>query len=79
MQRLITMRFPIYLNLSDTQSNNYFMFVSPEIAINRENADALIDKFQTVEKVGVMTSPITADGDWGITDGSLKVLAMLDL
>ena len=51
------------------------MFVSPEIAINRENADALIDKFQTVEKVGVMTSPITADGDWGITDGSLKVLA----
>ena len=51
------------------------MFVSPEIAINRENADALIDKFQTVEKVGIMTSPITADGDWGITDGSLKVLA----
>ena len=67
--------FQYTFNLSDTQSNNYFMFVSPEIAINRENADALIDKFQTVEKVGVMTSPITADGDWGITDGSLKVLA----
>ena len=67
--------FQYTFNLSDTQSNNYFMFVSPEIAINRENADALIDKFQTVEKVGIMTSPITADGDWGITDGSLKVLA----
>ena len=52
------------------------MFVSPEIAVNRENADALIDKFQTVEKVGYMTSPITADGDWGITEaGATKVLA----
>ena len=52
------------------------MFVSPEIAVNRENADALIDKFQTVEKVGFMTSPITADGDWGITEaGATKVLA----
>ena len=67
--------FQYTFNLSDTQSNNYFMFVSPEIAINRENADTLIDKFQTVEKVGIMTSPITADGNWGITDGSLKVLA----
>lgn len=60
--------FQYTFNLSNTQSNNYFMFVSPEIAVNRENADALIDKFQTVEKVGFMTSPITADGDWGITE-----------
>lgn len=68
--------FQYTFNLSDTQSNNYFMFVSPEIAVNRENADALIDKFQTVEKVGYMTSPITADGDWGITEaGATKVLA----
>lgn len=68
--------FQYTFNLSDTQSNNYFMFVSPEIAVNRENADALIDKFQTVEKVGFMTSPITADGDWGITEaGATKVLA----
>ena len=68
--------FQYTFNLSNTQSNNYFMFVSPEIAVNRENADALIDKFQTVEKVGFMTSPITADGDWGITEaGATKVLA----
>ena len=68
--------FQYTFNLSNTQSNNYFMFVSPEIAVNRENADALIDKFQTVEKVGYMTSPITADGDWGITEaGATKVLA----
>ena len=67
--------FQYTFNLSDTQSNNYFMFVSPEIAVNRENADALIDKFQTVEKIGVMSSPIIEDGDWGITQSARKVLA----
>ncbi len=77
MQRPTIMRdFNIPLTLSDTQSNNYFMFVSPEIQSTEKNADALIDKFQTVEKVGYMTSPITADGDWGITEaGATKVLA----
>lgn len=44
--------------LSENQSNNYFIFASPEICINQENSSQIIDKFEDIELLCYLTSPI---------------------
>ena len=44
--------------LSENQSNNYFIFASPEICINQENSSQIIDKFEDIELLYYLTSPI---------------------
>lgn len=54
-------KYSYTFDLASTQSKNYFMFVSPEICINKENSEELINKFQTVEKLAGLTSQIYND------------------
>lgn len=47
--------------LSDYMSNEYFMFVSPELCINRENSAELLDKATSIKGIYKLKSEIEPD------------------
>ena len=59
---------------SDSMSDEYFMFVSPEICVNRENAAEIVERANMIEGLYKLRSSITPDytigdgepveGDW---------------
>lgn len=59
--RVHNAEYQYIFDLASTQSQNYFIFVSPEVCVNRDNSTELISKFQTVEKLMSLTSPIYND------------------
>lgn len=60
-------------NMSDYQSTNYFIFISPEICVNRENSSELANKFKSIDFLYELYSPIDSNAEWGIN--GTKVLA----
>ena len=54
--------------LSEYQSDNYFMFVSPEIAVNKEGSQNILSKVQQLSDVYVLYSKIESSvGDTTVT------------
>lgn len=51
-------KYGYQFNVSNYVSNNYFMFVSPDICINRENSQEIIDKFDTIESICELESNV---------------------
>lgn len=67
-------KYRSYLDMGGTASENYFMFVSPDICVNRENANEVIDKFDSLKPLYTLKSPINPTiGD--VSKYEAKVLA----
>lgn len=45
-------------NMGGTASDNYFIFVSPDICVNRENSTGLLDRFNSLKPIYILKSPI---------------------
>lgn len=58
--------------MSDHTSPNYFIFVSPELCVNRENAEEMVDRFDTIQAIYELSSPINSTIG---TESNPKVLA----
>lgn len=61
-------------NLSEYKSNDYFIFISPELCVNRENSSELLDKATSIKGLYKLKSEIEPDTSIAEVD-STKVLA----
>ena len=63
-------------DLSKTQSGNSFIFVSPELCINRDNSESLINQYKYIYGLGYLDSSIYHNPNtWGITYTNYKPFA----
>ena len=63
-------------DLSKTQSSNAFIFISPELCVNRENSESLIKQYKYIYGLGYLDSSIYHNPNtWGITYTNYKPFA----
>lgn len=63
-------------DLSKTQSSNAFIFISPELCVNRENSESLIKQYKYIYGLGYLDSSIYHNpSTWGITYTNYKPFA----
>ena len=63
-------------DLSKTQSSNAFIFISPELCVNRENSESLIKQYKYIYGLGYLDSSVYHNPNtWGITYTNYKPFA----
>lgn len=69
-----TSKYSAGFDMGGSASSNYFLFISPDICVNRENSTEIIDKFDSLKAIYTLKSPINPTvGD--TSAGTAKVLA----
>lgn len=62
-------------NLSSTQCQDTFMFVTPDVCVNRDNATSLVNAYKQVKAIGYLDSVINHSDIWGTTTNKAKPFA----